>query len=119
MARSREGMEGFYLTCKTCPYFPIRLAEAGAMGEAGTGSREINAIAQGPSFQIHLHLEILTSQCSSSASHGQDNATVNVEISSALLPDSGGDKMRLLYLLVSQWLTWLILELLKWRHLGF
>ncbi|GLJ35895.1 hypothetical protein SUGI_0720290 [Cryptomeria japonica] len=34
MAGSREGMEGAYLTCKICPYFPIQLEEAGATGEA-------------------------------------------------------------------------------------
>lgn len=30
-----ERMEGFYLTLKNCPYFPIRLVEVGATGEAG------------------------------------------------------------------------------------
>ncbi|GLJ41851.1 hypothetical protein SUGI_0866400 [Cryptomeria japonica] len=33
MAGSREGMEGFYLTYKILPYFPIQLAEAGATGK--------------------------------------------------------------------------------------
>ncbi|GLJ23214.1 hypothetical protein SUGI_0438640 [Cryptomeria japonica] len=41
----------------------------------------VDSIFQGPSLQIHLRLEILSSQCNSSASHGQDNATVNVQIS--------------------------------------
>ncbi|GLJ20474.1 hypothetical protein SUGI_0372450 [Cryptomeria japonica] len=98
-------MEGFYLTCKIHPYFPIRLAEAGATREAEAPGAEVfhicmrkqrictllNALAvaanvdtllgAGRSLQIHLRLKILSSQCSSSASHGQDNATVNVQIS--------------------------------------
>ncbi|GLJ07910.1 hypothetical protein SUGI_0076690 [Cryptomeria japonica] len=40
MARSWEGMEGFYLTYKILPYFPIQLAEAGATGEAGAPGAE-------------------------------------------------------------------------------
>ncbi|GLJ10236.1 hypothetical protein SUGI_0124620 [Cryptomeria japonica] len=40
MARSREGMEGFYLTYKILPYFPIQLAEARVTGEAGASGAE-------------------------------------------------------------------------------
>ncbi|XP_057838140.2 uncharacterized protein LOC131048262 isoform X5 [Cryptomeria japonica] len=39
MAGLREGMEGFYLTCKIRPYFPIQLAEAGATGKCEHRSR--------------------------------------------------------------------------------
>ncbi|GLJ47320.1 hypothetical protein SUGI_0999140 [Cryptomeria japonica] len=35
MVGLRDGMEGFYLTCKIRPYFPIQLAEAGATGKLG------------------------------------------------------------------------------------
>ncbi|GLJ15340.1 hypothetical protein SUGI_0251560 [Cryptomeria japonica] len=103
-------MEGFYLACKIRPYSPIRLAEVGATGDShpasrdrsyegsrSTGSRGGDAIqgipirlaeagvtreAGAPGAEIHLRLEILSSQYSSSASvHGQDDATVNVQIS--------------------------------------
>ncbi|GLJ51980.1 hypothetical protein SUGI_1104760 [Cryptomeria japonica] len=40
MEELRERMEGFYLTCKIHPYFPIRLVEAGATGEAGAPRAE-------------------------------------------------------------------------------
>ncbi|GLJ27718.1 hypothetical protein SUGI_0543980 [Cryptomeria japonica] len=103
MAGSREDMEGFYLTCEIRPYFPIRLAEAGATGEAGASGVEAGTAIE----QAAIDLEAIAQAGSSET------------LATQYTIKDPPCRFRSLYLLASQWLTWLILELPKWRHLGF